>query len=60
MNGVTGTINFVLASQNLTINVTLSESLGAGLVTVEVRPIWVDYDVVDKCSTTQLGTAVPG
>ncbi|BFY97587.1 hypothetical protein BsWGS_00626 [Bradybaena similaris] len=60
MNGVKGKINFVLASQNLTINVTLSESLGAGQVTVEVRPIWVDYDVVDKCSTTQLGTAIPG
>uniref|UniRef100_A0A0B7AD11 Superoxide dismutase copper/zinc binding domain-containing protein n=1 Tax=Arion vulgaris TaxID=1028688 RepID=A0A0B7AD11_9EUPU len=60
MNGVTGSAILTWQAFNLTATITLSESLGAGPVNVEIRPIWVDYDVDDKCSTAQLGAAIPG
>ncbi|CAG5133977.1 unnamed protein product, partial [Candidula unifasciata] len=59
MNGIRGTVSFVKTLVTLTVNVTLSENLGTGQVTMEVRPIWVNYDVADKCSTAQLGVAIP-
>lgn len=59
MNGIIGTANFTWNANNLTVSVTFSKQ-DTSFTSMEIRPIWLDYDVSDKCSPAQLGTPKPG
>ncbi|RUS91560.1 hypothetical protein EGW08_000675 [Elysia chlorotica] len=58
MNGVTGQADLTESGGTLTIRLNIDNNLG--MTTVEIHPIWVNYDGMDKCSPKMLGNAMSG
>ncbi|CAL1534088.1 unnamed protein product [Lymnaea stagnalis] len=58
MLGVTGSANLTWSAN--TLNVTISLSTAMNETKVEIHPIWMNYDVQDKCGDSQLGDPEPG
>lgn len=58
MDGVVGRATFSWSAQTLT--ATLNMNFNLGQTTVEIHPIWVNYDAGDKCSTSALGDSLEG
>ncbi|XP_059165734.1 uncharacterized protein LOC131948207 [Physella acuta] len=58
MLGVRGTVQTSWGNNALTVTLNVTETMGQ--TTVEIHPVWLEYDVEDKCSNTQLGEVVAG
>ncbi|KAH9505161.1 hypothetical protein Btru_058858 [Bulinus truncatus] len=58
MDDVTGTANWTWDGITLNVSLKLSKTLGS--TAVELHEIWMEYDVQEKCSDQQIGTALSG
>ncbi|GFR93170.1 superoxide dismutase [Cu-Zn], partial [Elysia marginata] len=58
MEGVAGQATMTWSAQTLTVTLNIQENLGQ--TTVEIHPIWVNYDAIDKCSDAVLGNTLDG
>ncbi|GFO44805.1 superoxide dismutase [Cu-Zn], partial [Plakobranchus ocellatus] len=58
MGGVRGQATLTWAADTLSVALQMEASLGQ--TTVEIHPIWVNYDVPDICTSERLGMAMDG